>query len=99
MVERLQKILARAGLSSRRGGEEIILAGRVRVNGKLVSELGAKADARKDKIEVDGQRITLEATRYLVLHKPRNVVSTLRDPEGRPTVAECLRGAGSRLYP
>lgn len=99
MMERLQKIIARAGLSSRRGGEQVILAGRVRVNGKVVTELGTKADPKKDKIEVDGQRLHAEAFRYLLFHKPRNVVSTLRDPEGRPSVAEYLKGAGTRLYP
>ncbi len=99
MQERLQKIIARAGLGSRRGSEELIVAGRVRVNGRVVTELGAKADPRDDKIEVDGQRIVAEAPHYVVLHKPRGVVSTLSDPEGRPTVAEYLRGAGARLYP
>src|SRR5262245_14100239 len=99
MSERLQKIIARAGVSSRRAGEELILAGRVRVNGRVVTELGAKADPRRDAIEVDGRRLVAEAPRYIVLHKPRNVVSTLQDPEGRPTVAELLHGAGSRLYP
>ena len=99
MSERLQKIIARAGVSSRRAAEELILAGRVRVNGHVVSELGAKADPRSDAIEVDGRRLVAEAPRYIVLHKPRNVVSTLSDPEGRPTVAELLRGAGTRIYP
>jgi len=99
MQERLQKIISRAGLASRRAGEEIILAGRVRVNGRVVTELGAKADLGQDTIEVDGRRVVPEAARYLVLHKPRGVVSTLSDPEGRPTVAGLLEGAGVRLYP
>jgi 23S rRNA pseudouridine2605 synthase len=99
MLERLQKIISRAGIASRRAGEEIILAGRVRVNGRVVTELGAKADLGKDTIEVDGRRLVPEAARYLVLHKPRGVVSTLSDPEGRPTVAGLLEGAGTRLYP
>jgi 23S rRNA pseudouridine2605 synthase len=99
MLERLQKIISRAGVASRRAGEEIILAGRVRVNGRVVTELGAKADLGKDTIEVDGRRLVHEAARYLVLHKPRGVVSTLSDPEGRPTVAGLLEGAGTRLYP
>jgi 23S rRNA pseudouridine2605 synthase len=98
-AERLQKIIARAGVASRRAGEDLILAGRVRVNGRVVTELGAKADARDDAIEVDGRRLVLEAPLYLVLHKPRGVVSTLSDPEGRPTVADLLRDAGTRLYP
>ncbi|MFT3773267.1 MAG: pseudouridine synthase [Minicystis sp.] len=99
MQERLQKIIARAGVTSRRAGEELIQSGRVRVNGRIVTELGAKADPRADAIEVDGRRLVAEAPRYIVLHKPRNVVSTLQDPEGRPTVAELLSAAGTRLYP
>ncbi|MDI1434165.1 pseudouridine synthase [Polyangium sorediatum] len=99
MEERLQKIIARSGVSSRRAAEELVTAGRVRVNGRIVTELGAKADPRRDKIEVDGKRLTAESPVYLVLHKPRNVVSTLHDPEGRPTVADLVRGAGARVYP
>lgn len=96
--ERLQKIIARAGITSRRAAEELILAGRVRVNGRVVTELGAKAE-RRDRIEVDGKRIVAEAPVYIVLHKPRGVVATLHDPEGRPTIAELVRDVGSRLYP
>ncbi|WP_437683214.1 pseudouridine synthase [Sorangium sp. So ce131] len=99
MEERLQKIIARAGVASRRAAEEIITSGRVRVNGRVVTELGHKADRQKDRIEVDGKRIVTEAPVYVALHKPRNVVSTLRDPEGRPTVADYVHGAGARLYP
>jgi 23S rRNA pseudouridine2605 synthase len=99
MEERLQKIIARSGVTSRRAAEELITAGRVRVNGRIVTELGAKADGRRDKIEVDGHRLVAEQPIYLVLHKPRNVVSTLSDPEGRPTVADLVRGAGTRVYP
>lgn len=99
MQERLQKIIARAGVSSRRAAEEIITAGRVRVNGKVITELGAKADPRADKVEVDGKRITAPAPLYVVLHKPRNVVSTLSDPEGRPSVAELLATVGTRIFP
>src|SRR5688572_139092 len=75
-MERLQKVIARAGVASRRAAEEIILAGRVRVNGHVVTELGAKADPHKDKIEVDGKRLVSESLVYLVFHKPKNVVST-----------------------
>ena len=99
MQERLQKIISRAGIASRRAAEEIILGGRVRVNGRIVDELGAKADPRHDRIEVDGQRLVAEDLYYIVLHKPRNVVSTLRDPEGRPTVADYVRGVPARVYP
>lgn len=98
-AERLQKIIARAGLSSRRGAEALISAGRVRVNGKVVDELGAKADPKRDKIEVDGKRIEAEDLVYVIFHKPKNVVSTLSDPEGRPTVAEYMKDIPARVYP
>ncbi len=97
--ERLQKLIAGAGLASRRASESLILAGRVRVNGTIVTELGAKADPRADKIEVDGKRLMADDLVYFVLHKPKNVVSTLSDPEGRPTVGEMLRRVGARVYP
>lgn len=99
MQERLQKIIARAGLASRRASEELILAGRVRVNNRVVNELGAKADPFNDTIEVDGKRLVAEDLFYIVLHKPRGVVATVKDPEGRPTVAELVRGLPARLYP
>ncbi len=99
MEERLQKILARGGLASRRAAEQLVADGRVRVNGKVVTELGSKADPRNDKIEVDGKRVIAEDFVYAVMHKPRGVVSTLADPEGRPTVAEYLVTLGARCYP
>ena len=71
----------------------------MRVNGKVVSELGAKADSRTDKIEVDGKRIFVETPLYIVLHKPRGVVSTMLDPEGRPTVRDLLAKVPARVYP
>src|SRR5579883_1137175 len=98
-TDRLQKILARAGVASRRAAEALIVAGRVRVNGHIASELGMKADARKDRIEVDGRRIVLEQPVYVVLHKPRGVVSTMSDPEGRPSVKELLANVPGRVYP
>jgi 23S rRNA pseudouridine2605 synthase len=97
--ERLQKILARAGVASRRAAEEYIAAGRVRVNGRIIRELGAKADPRKDRVEVDGQRLAAEDLVYVLLHKPRGVVSTLSDPEGRPSVKELLAGIPARVFP
>jgi 23S rRNA pseudouridine2605 synthase len=97
--ERLQKILARAGLASRRHAEELIRAGRVRVGGRVVTELGVRADPFRDRIEVDGKKIVPEPPAYLVLHKPRGVVSTLRDPEGRRTVAELVQGVRVRVVP
>lgn len=98
-MERLQKIIASAGVCSRRAAEELIAKGRVRVNGHVVTELGAKADPRKDKIEVDNKRIDAEDLVYLVLHKPRGFVSTLADPEGRPTVADLTAEISERLHP
>ncbi|AKT39943.1 pseudouridine synthase [Chondromyces crocatus] len=99
MEERLQKIIARAGLASRRAAEELILKGRVRVNGRIATELGQKAEIGRDNIEVDGKRLLPEQSAYIVLHKPREVVSTVHDPEGRQTVAELVRDIGVRLYP
>jgi 23S rRNA pseudouridine2605 synthase len=97
--ERLQKILAQAGVASRRAAEGLIEAGRVRVNGRIVSELGASADARKDAIELDGKRVTLERPVYFVFHKPRGMVTTIRDPEGRPHLGEVIAAMGARVYP
>src|SRR5258708_17765831 len=94
--ERLQKVVARAGIASRRRAEDLITGGRVRVNGTVVTILGTKVDARSDKVEVDGRRIVAETPVYLVLDKPRGVVSTVIDPEGRSTVRGLL-GAGSEL--
>src|SRR5262245_9855806 len=96
--ERLQKIVARAGVASRRAAEELILAGRVRVNGVVVTLLGTKVD-RADKVEVDGRRLVAEAPVYMVLNKPRGVVSTVSDPEGRTTVRGLLRGVSARVFP
>ncbi len=89
MQERLQKILAHAGIASRRKAEEIIAEGRVTVNGKVVTELGTRADPASDVITVDGKRIRA-ASRfvYVLLNKPRNVMSTSSDPQDRPTVME-----------
>lgn len=98
-MERLQKILARGGVASRRAAEQLITAGRVRVNGRVVTELGAKADPRRDRVEIDGKRVVAEQRVYVVLHKPRGVVSTMSDPEGRPTVRELLGEVEGRVYP
>lgn len=99
MLERLQKVLARAGIASRRKAEELIVAGRVRVDGRVVSELGVKVDARHSRVEVDGRRVVAEPPTYIVLHKPRGVMCTLSDPEGRRTVADLVRGVGTRVVP
>jgi 23S rRNA pseudouridine2605 synthase len=89
--ERLQKILARAGVSSRRGAEAAIAGGRVTVNGETVTQLGTRADAARDDIRVDGVRVRAAAAPvYLLLNKPKGYVSTRQDPEGRPTVMELV---------
>lgn len=98
-TERLQKLLAGAGVASRRAAERLILDGRVRVNGRIVRELGVKADPRRDRVEVDGTRLAQEHPVYFLLHKPRGVVTTLHDPEGRPTVGELLRDVPERVFP
>jgi 23S rRNA pseudouridine2605 synthase len=98
-IERLQKILASAGVASRRHAETMITDGRVRVNGRVVTELGTRADPNVDKVEVDGRRLVAEDLVYLVVHKPRLVVSTLDDPEGRPTVKHLVRGVPARVHP
>jgi len=98
-LDRLQKVLAAAGVASRRKSEEIISAGRVRVNGKVVTELGTKVDPTADRIEVDGKQIMEEDTVVLILNKPRGVVSTVSDPEGRETVADLVRHVKARLFP
>ncbi|HQY64355.1 MAG TPA: pseudouridine synthase, partial [Polyangiaceae bacterium] len=97
--ERLQKILARGGVASRRATEDMIRAGRVRVNGRVVTELGTKADPRADKVELDGKRVVAEDAVYVLCHKPRGVVSTLSDPEGRATMATMLSSFDVRLFP
>ncbi|MCK6534437.1 MAG: rRNA pseudouridine synthase [Polyangiaceae bacterium] len=97
--ERLQKVLAGAGVASRRKAEELILAGRVRVGGRVVTELGTRVDPERDRVELDGKRLIAEQKVYIVLHKPRAVMCTMSDPEGRPTVAGLVRGAGARVVP
>jgi 23S rRNA pseudouridine2605 synthase len=98
--ERLQKLLAHAGISSRRKAEQLILEGRVMVNGSVITELGTKADPDHDHIKVDGKRVHApEKPVYLALHKPKNCMTTVSDPEGRPTVMELLRGVKARVYP
>ncbi|MGB7267838.1 MAG: pseudouridine synthase [Terracidiphilus sp.] len=99
-LERLQKILSQAGIASRRHAEEMIVAGRVMVNGKLVTQLGSKADRERDHIRVDGKLLHgAERHRYFVLNKPKGYVTTVSDPEGRPTVMEFFAKMGERLYP
>jgi 23S rRNA pseudouridine2605 synthase len=96
---RLQKILARAGIASRRHAEDLIVNGRVRVNGRVATELGTRANPRRDRVEVDGKRVIAEDLVYVVLHKPRGVVSTMSDPEGRLTVRDYLKDVQGRVFP
>ncbi|MBV9505061.1 MAG: rRNA pseudouridine synthase [Acidobacteriia bacterium] len=98
--ERLQKILSRAGVASRRHAEQIILEGRVTVNGTVIAELGSKADFDQDRIKVDGRLLHApERQLYIALHKPDNTVTTVSDPQHRQTVMELLRGVKGRVYP
>src|ERR1700675_125945 len=100
MEERLQKIIARAGIASRRHAEQLIVSGQVRVNGRVVTELGSKADPGADRIEAAGRVITAEERRvHILLNKPPEVVATMADPEGRKTLRNLLRGLGERVYP
>ena len=101
MQERLQKIIGRAGIASRRHAEQLILSGQVRVNGVVVRELGTKADPATDKIVAAGRTVGTVAQRniYLALHKPPEVVSAMADPEGRKTLRNCLRGLPERVFP
>ncbi|HYA16398.1 MAG TPA: pseudouridine synthase [Bryobacteraceae bacterium] len=99
-AERLQKILASAGIASRRKAEQIIVEGRVTVNGQVVTELGSKADPETDHIKVDGKLIHQpERLLYLALHKPDNVVSTASDPQRRTTVLDLVAGIKTRVFP
>ncbi|HUM06896.1 MAG TPA: pseudouridine synthase [Terriglobales bacterium] len=98
--ERLQKIIAAAGIASRRKAEELITSGRVQVNGQTVTELGTKADPECDHIRVDGKLLHgRERYAYIALNKPRGYVTTVSDPEGRPTVMDLVRGVKGRVYP
>ncbi len=100
MLERLQKIIAHAGFASRREAESMIRAGRITVNGRVVTELGTKADADRDHVKVDGKLITrAEPHRYILLYKPKEVMTTVDDPQGRRTVIDLVRGVPERIYP
>ncbi len=99
-MERLQKILSQAGIASRRASEQLMLEGRVTVNGATVRELGTKADPGHDDIRVDGRRIKIpERHFYLLLNKPRGYVTTRSDPQKRPTVIDLLKGVREYVYP
>jgi 23S rRNA pseudouridine2605 synthase len=99
-LERLQKIIAHAGFASRREAEAMIREGRVTVNGRVVTELGSRANADRDHIKVDGKLITrAEPHRYILLYKPKEVMTTVEDPQGRKTVIDLVRGVRERIYP
>ena len=94
---RLQKFLARAGVASRRGSEDLMTAGRVSVNGHTVTELGSKVDPQRDVVAVDGREVHLaDGAVYIMLHKPAGVLTTMKDPQGRPCVASLVP---TRRYP
>jgi pseudouridine synthase len=100
MQERLQKVLSRAGIASRRAAEKLIAEGRVSVNGKTVTEMGTKADLETDDIRVDARRIkSAERQRYILLYKPAGFMTTLSDPQRRRTVIELLSGVREYVYP
>src|SRR5688572_4743972 len=99
-LERLQKIIAHAGFASRREAETMIREGRVTVNGQVITELGSRADADRDHIKVDGKLITrAETHRYILLYKPKEVMTTVEDPQRRRTVIDLVRGVRERIYP
>lgn len=98
-MERLQKIIAQAGVASRRKCEELILAGKVEVNGETVTELGTKADPAQDMITVNGKLIRTEQKVYLMMNKPKGVITSASDPEGRKIVSDYLKGIKERVYP
>jgi 23S rRNA pseudouridine2605 synthase len=100
MKERLQKIIAGSGISSRRAAEKMIAEGRITVNNAVVRQLGAKADIKEDEIRLDGKLIFYEASKvYLMLNKPKGYVTTLHDPQGRPVVSDLLSGVSERIFP
>jgi 23S rRNA pseudouridine2605 synthase len=97
---RLQKIIAEAGIASRRKAEEFILSGLVKVNGQVIRKLGSKADPKKDHIKVKGRLIRMQQPlTYIIFNKPKGVVTTLIDPQGRPTVKDFIRSVKTRVYP
>ena len=93
-------MIAGTGLASRRKAEELITSGRVTINGSVVRELGTKVDPDRDHVKVDGKHLrAAQPYVYVLLNKPKNVMSTLEDPEGRPTVKDFLRGVSVRVFP
>jgi 23S rRNA pseudouridine2605 synthase len=100
VLERLQKIIANAGIASRRAAESLIRQGRVSVNGVIVKEMGSKADPERDEIRLDGRLISTDVSKlYLMVYKPAGYVTTLKDPEGRRIVTDLLHGIEERVFP
>ena len=100
MLERLQKVLAKAGVASRRRAEELIRQGKVRVDGKVVTEMGTKVDPETQNIECEGVAlVSREEKVYILLHKPTGYLSTVDDPQGRPIVTDLLKNIKERVYP
>ena len=99
MLERLQKVISQAGVASRREAELIIKAGRVTVNGAVVTELGTKVSPGRDQVAVDGKRLKSENNVYLMLNKPKGVITTVKDPGKRQTVLDYLKDIPQRIYP
>jgi 23S rRNA pseudouridine2605 synthase len=100
MMERLQKVIAQAGVCSRRKAEELIAQGRVSVNGKIILQLGTKVDASQDHLKVDGRRLRFGSSKiYLLLNKPRGYLCTLSDPQGRPKVTDLIHGISQKIFP
>ncbi len=98
-MERLQKVMAHAGVASRRKSEEIIREGRVKVNGEIITEMGYKVKPEEDVIEVDGELISKEKRVYILLNKPEGYVTTVSDPRGRSTVLDLVGNVKQRVYP
>lgn len=99
MEERLQKILAAAGICSRRQAERLILAGRVKVGGRVITELGTKVDPNRQTIHFDDKPLSRPEPAYYLLNKPRGYVTTMNDPQGRPIVTSLLKGVKERVFP
>jgi len=100
MKERIQKVIAQAGIASRRAAEKMVLEGRITINGMRLAEPGAKVDPEQDEIRIDGRLIAVAASKiYLLLNKPRGYVTTLDDPQHRPIVTHLLSGIQERVFP
>ncbi len=98
-MERLQKFLAKAGVASRRGAEELIRQGRIKVNDRIINEMGHKINPLLDKVAFDDNQVEVKEKIYLLLNKPKGYVTTLSDPQGRPIVTDLLKNISTRIFP